>query len=507
MTSKLYSYAVIAFSLLLSFAPIGAAFGQDPFVTVWKTDNPGSSGNTQIELPVTGDFSYTWVNVNDTTSTGSGTGSNLTTITFPQTGTYEVQMTPTGTVGLHIIAFFEYMNNDKKKLLKVKNWGSVQWTKLQFNGCYNLKISATDTPDLSNVTDLSFTFSHCGIDTVPNIEYWDVSNVTDMGNLFESADGFNQSLANWDVSNVTDMSFMFDSATSFNQPLNTWDVSNVKSMEYMFRDALSFDQSLASWNLDSLKSAINCIIRTNMSCENYSYTLYGWANNAHTASNLYFGAYQVEYSPAVVAARNYLIDSLGWIFQSGDSLGTCTVVLGVDFKEFTAHKEQGHAVLNWETASEANNSGFEIERSADGRHWKTIGFVAAAAQEDTSMRSENYAFIDAEPLDGANYYRLKQVDFDGAFVYSVVRMLLFTEQGNAWHIYPNPAQDKVTVSGLHPNQTIQLFDIYGSALPIPTIVVRNNKAAIDLSKVTPGIYYVKVTSTTGEVTSQKLIKL
>ncbi len=52
----------------------------------------------------------------------------------------------------------------------------------------------------------------------------DVSNVTDMNNMFSNAHAFNQPLSSWDVSNVTDMSSMFNGASAFNQPLASWDV-------------------------------------------------------------------------------------------------------------------------------------------------------------------------------------------------------------------------------------------------------------------------------------------
>jgi len=94
------------------------------------------------------------------------------------------------------------------------------------------------------------------------IGQWDVSNVTNMENLFEGYtsteneeyehiffENFNQPLNDWDVSNVTNMSSMFSGCKSFNQPLNSWDVSNVISMNFMFRNCESFNQSLNNWEV------------------------------------------------------------------------------------------------------------------------------------------------------------------------------------------------------------------------------------------------------------------
>ena len=87
-----------------------------------------------------------------------------------------------------------------------------------------------------------------------SIANWDVSNVTDMSEMFCDAYKFNQdintkvttfstrSYISWNVSNVENMSYMFNHATLFNQPINNWNVSNVKEKENMFRCAISFDK-------------------------------------------------------------------------------------------------------------------------------------------------------------------------------------------------------------------------------------------------------------------------
>lgn len=121
-----------------------------------------------------------------------------------------------------------------------------------FEDCYNLTINATDTPDLSNVTDMSNMFASADLVNSPTISTWDVSNVTLMEGLFANADSFNQPLNNWDVSNVTDMDNMFSGNDIFNQPLNNWDVSSVTTMFRMFYNATEFNQSLDSWNVSNV---------------------------------------------------------------------------------------------------------------------------------------------------------------------------------------------------------------------------------------------------------------
>ena len=85
------------------------------------------------------------------------------------------------------------------------------------------------------------------------IRNWDVSNVTNMEEMFVDAHSFNQPLSNWNVSKVTNMGGMFEDAKSFNQPLNKWNVSKVTEMEGMFYHARSFNQPLNKWNVSKVK--------------------------------------------------------------------------------------------------------------------------------------------------------------------------------------------------------------------------------------------------------------
>lgn len=99
---------------------------------------------------------------------------------------------------------------------------------------------------VSNVTDMSNLFKNKS-EFNDDISKWDVSNVTNMNGMFNGAKSFNQPLNNWDVSQVTDMNKMFKSAESFNKPINKWNVSNVTDMYAMFCRAESFNQPINNW--------------------------------------------------------------------------------------------------------------------------------------------------------------------------------------------------------------------------------------------------------------------
>ncbi len=101
---------------------------------------------------------------------------------------------------------------------------------------------------------------------------WDVSKITDMSNLFEDLDTFNEELNSWNVGNVKDMESMFDGCESFNQPIGMWDVSKVENMRFMFKTCESFNQELNSWNVGNVKDMESMFD----GCESFNQELNSW---------------------------------------------------------------------------------------------------------------------------------------------------------------------------------------------------------------------------------------
>ena len=238
-------------SLPLLAAPgIAAAFGTGPFITTWKTDNPGSTTTTQIEIPTNGtgyDYSIYWEELNNAANNGSVgglTGNHI--IDFPSAGTYRVE----------ISGDFPqiYFNNvgDKAKILTIEQWGGIAWSSMDgaFFGCINLTMPATDAPVLTLVTNMNSMFRDASKFN-GDLSRWDVSSVTNMGNMFFGAAQFNGNISSWDVSNVTNMGNMLRS-TSFNQDISSWNVSNVVLMNQLFMNTTSFNQDISSWNVSKV---------------------------------------------------------------------------------------------------------------------------------------------------------------------------------------------------------------------------------------------------------------
>lgn len=93
---------------------------------------------------------------------------------------------------------------------------------------------------------------------------------------------------------------------------------------------------------------------------------------------------------------------------------TGSVVLPISLLSFTHQISSGNIILEWETASEINNDYFVIERSQEMNHWEAIGSLPGAG---TSNNLLIYRFVDQMPREGTSYYRLKQTDHNGRFVY------------------------------------------------------------------------------------------
>ena len=241
-------------------------YDKDRFVTTWKTKFPGDS----IRIPVgdaTGTYTVDWGDGSVTAQSGDA----LHVYEFP--GTYTIQIYGDFTrIRLGSDAF------TATKIQSIDQWGTIKWSTMEsaFEGAVNMVNKATDTPDLSEVTDTSFMFfraaffngdlSSWDVSKVTDMSYmftyassfngdvstWDVSQVTDMFIMFSGASSFNQTLNSWDVSSVTDMSRMFSHASAFNQPLDAWDVSSVTDMSQMFHGAPTFNQPINSWNVSSV---------------------------------------------------------------------------------------------------------------------------------------------------------------------------------------------------------------------------------------------------------------
>jgi hypothetical protein len=128
--------------------------------------------------------------------------------------------------------------------------------------------------------------------------------------------------------------------------------------------------------------------------------------------------------------------------------------LPVTWYYFNGYYADGQSFLQWNTASEINNEGFEVQHSTNGVHFASIGWVEG---HGTTNVANEYHFVHENPVQGWNYYRLKQVDFDGKFEYS--RLIpVFADNLPRVEIYPNPLKDnRLFLSRINTDQPVQVI--------------------------------------------------
>jgi len=143
--------------------------------------------------------------------------------------------------------------------------------------------------------------------------------------------------------------------------------------------------------------------------------------------------------------NNYKMYYTGSNVPGASKVGLATsLVVPVELTSFTATANGNDVTLNWSTATELNNQGFEIQRSTEVKEFFTVGFVNG---HGTTTEQQNYSYVDRNLDDGKYFYRLKQVDYNGSYEYSnVIEVDLRSLNEYALEQnYPNPFNPTTTI--------------------------------------------------------------
>ncbi len=165
--------------------------------------------------------------------------------------------------------------------------------------------------------------------------------------------------------------------------------------------------------------------------------------------------------------------------------------LPVSLADFKAVKSGNTAVLSWKTLSESNNKGFAVERSINGIDWSQIAFING---NGTTGSVSNYTATDLNPAKANNLYRLKQVDNDGKFTYSITLSVKFSgakELGITF--YPNPAKNNLNVQLEQlesATASLTLMSAEGRVVKVLTLAKSqsNSRIVMDISNLAGGMY-------------------
>jgi hypothetical protein len=187
---------------------------------------------------------------------------------------------------------------------------------------------------------------------------------------------------------------------------------------------------------------------------------------------------------------------------------TLCLALPVEFSFFGARKVDEVAELNWTTASEKNNDYFDVEWSDNGINYYSIGKIDGKENSDSEL---NYNFTHTKPSNGKNYYRIKQVDLDGKFSVTEVKVLDFStsENTSSLYLYPNPALDELVIdfrSDKTSEQIISYQIINFSGQIMRQSKWDSNSNRINISSFPSGTYILNVITSLGNV-QKKWVKI
>ncbi|MFN6227539.1 MAG: T9SS type A sorting domain-containing protein [Bacteroidota bacterium] len=205
-------------------------------------------------------------------------------------------------------------------------------------------------------------------------------------------------------------------------------------------------------------------------------TTAGSFNTANTTYNLYVQADKLSGSSC----------------KSNTSVTITTNSLPVTWISVIAQKQGGDALLRWVTGTEQNTKDFEIQHSANTSNWQSIGTVAAAGNSTTQRE---YSFVHTTPLknNNYNYYRILQRDLDDKFSYSKVVSIIFNEPGADLQVYPNPAEDVVTVF-ISEEQEVSLLNAAGALVWKSKLPA--GRSQLPLEKFSSGLYFLRTKAQT-----------
>ncbi|MEO7049863.1 MAG: choice-of-anchor tandem repeat GloVer-containing protein, partial [Ferruginibacter sp.] len=158
--------------------------------------------------------------------------------------------------------------------------------------------------------------------------------------------------------------------------------------------------------------------------------------------------------------------------------------LAIKLQSFTAQQHLHTSLLNWQTINEINTSHFIVQRSANGTTFTNIGSVDSR----NTPGAHDYSLTDARPVDGVNFYRLQMVDNDGKTTYSSIIKIVFADK-NELQVFPNPAKNIITLSGLQSKGTIKIIAADGKMVKQMPVIGRS--LLLNISTLANGLYIIE----------------
>ena len=238
-------------------------------------------------------------------------------------------------------------------------------------------------------------------------------------------------------------------------------------------------------------------LQGNMGCGEFTNNFFNLPNSGGSGTVTTTGnPYNPDSDCAIATVESLECDAVSIQIQ-GPGISNRTVEcifagpLPIELISFSAEKQDDEVSLNWETASETDNDYFNVLHSVNGKDWKTIDKINGAGN---STKKVAYDFTHRSPEQGVNYYRLKQVDFNGDYSYSITETVTFTnkfEQG--LKVYPNPVVNNLTVEAtISDVSKLSIHNIMGGVVNDWYIVSQSsNKVILNLENLAKGVYLIR----------------
>jgi len=176
-------------------------------------------------------------------------------------------------------------------------------------------------------------------------------------------------------------------------------------------------------------------------------------------------------------------------------------ILPVTMILFDVKKENNTAVAEWKTTVE-RNSYFNIERSADNLHFLTVGKIIGRGNTNGSQQ---YRFVDQQPLSGTNYYRLKQVAINGNFGYSITKRLDFKSKETANQLYPTIATNNINIR-LAGATNVTCYIINSAGALVQQIKPQSGLFTLPVQHLAQGVYIFSIIDNKGERDNLSFVK-
>ena len=203
--------------------------------------------------------------------------------------------------------------------------------------------------------------------------------------------------------------------------------------------------------------------------------------------------------------NDYALDDIK--FSSCPSGGTTPV----QFLSIYARQKVNGITVSWSTASETNNKYFDVEKSIDGGlNWTLVSTTQTIGNSNVTR---NYSAYDSRPFAGTNYYRIKQVDIDGRYKYSVTASVNLVIKETSASVLPNPVINEIAIDFLskaNQNVLVALFDMTGKQVAVERITIPKGSSRKPWAKtgnLQRGIYILNIKDESGElIYNGKLVK-